>query len=67
MKAARCRTCGQSCSVLPDGTLVEHPGRKNPALLCPGSRTGSGEEARPADPLRYLLKESPEKKETLRN
>jgi hypothetical protein len=67
MQVARCRNCGQSCSVLSDGTLVEHPGRKSPALLCPGSRTGSGEEERPADHLRYLLDESPEQREALRN
>jgi hypothetical protein len=67
MKAARCRTCGQSCSVLPDGTLVEHPGRKSPALLCPGSRTGSGEEERTVDHLRYLLEESRKRQEVSRN
>jgi hypothetical protein len=67
MKVARCRTCGQSCSVLPDVTLVEHPGRKSPSLLCPGSRTSSGEEERPADHLRFLLDKSLEQQEALRN
>jgi hypothetical protein len=65
MKVARCRDCGQTWSILPDGTLVEHPGRSSSALLGPGSRTSPGEEG-PAGHFRYL-DESPKQQEALRN
>jgi hypothetical protein len=39
MKVAECRRCHLSWSLLPDGTLVEHPQPGCSALLCPGSRT----------------------------
>jgi hypothetical protein len=39
MRSATCASCGKTWSVLPDGTLVEHPQPAIRALLCPGSRT----------------------------
>jgi hypothetical protein len=39
MKVAVCVRCGKTCSVLQDGTLVEHAQQEMPALLCSGSRT----------------------------
>jgi hypothetical protein len=56
MKVVTCSRCRESWSVLPDGTLVEHPQPACPALLCPGSRTkvASSGEGRGAQPARRL-------------
>jgi hypothetical protein len=64
MKSATCPRCGKSWSVLPDGTLVEHPQPEIRALLCSGSRSRAprdprkmtgGDAVRPARRRRVAL------------
>jgi hypothetical protein len=38
MDSKVCKHCRESWPVLNDGTMIEHPQKRHPALLCPGSR-----------------------------